>query len=304
MTLRRLLHVAVPLPDEPLDSWVEFMAHDYGATVGEMARALGLIDADGVPKVTPQSARSWSTSLEPQQLANLELTTGRPVDEYRAMTRTTFAANAIRLTPQGRISASCPSTGVAARYCPDCLADSGGRWRLSWQFPFGFACMRHKRLLVDLCPGCRQPPRLIGHPITLVPEPGRCHNRPSAGSPSIRERCGGDLTAANEFVAADESTREAQRMMLRVVAVGSSELGIYSEARPSTIQVLSDMLLLSRAARQALVDGERFDWMPVEATDVSAIASHASTGKVGLRPNTAREVAPRSITTPHRFGTT
>ena len=207
------------------------------------------------------------------------------------MTRTTFAANAIRLTPQGRISASCPSTGVAARYCPDCLADSGGRWRLSWQFPFGFACLRHKRLLVDLCPGCRQPPRLIGHPITLVPQPGHCHNRPSVGTPSIRQRCGGDLTVANEFVAVGESTREAQRMMLRVVAVGSSELGIYSEARPSTIQVLSDMLLLSRAGRQALVDGERFDWMPVEATDVSAIASHASTGKVGLRPNTAREVA-------------
>lgn len=291
MTLRRLLHVAMPLPDEPLDSWVEFIAHDYGATVGEMARALGLIDADGVPKATPQSARAWSTSLQPQQLANLELTTGRPADEYLAMTRTTFAANAIRATPQGRISASCPSTGVAARYCPDCLADSGGRWRLSWQFPFGFACLRHKRLLVDLCPGCRQPPRLIGHPITLVPNPGHCHNRPSVGSPSIRERCGADLTASEEFVAAGDVTREAQRMMLRVVAAGSSEFGIYSESRPSTIQVFSDMLLLSRAGRQALVDGDRFDWVPVEAMDVSAITSHASTGKVGLRPNTAREVA-------------
>jgi hypothetical protein len=42
-SLRRLFHVAMPLPDEPLDSWVEFMAHSYGATVGEMARALGLI---------------------------------------------------------------------------------------------------------------------------------------------------------------------------------------------------------------------------------------------------------------------
>lgn len=291
MTLRRLLHVAMPLPDEPLDSWVEFMAHDYGATVGEMARSLGLIDADGVPKATPQSARAWSTSLEPQQLVNLELTTGRPADEYLAMTRTTFAANAIRLTPQGRISASCPSTGVAARYCPDCLADSGGRWRLSWQFPFGFACLRHRRLLVDLCPGCRQPPRLIGHPITLVPQPGHCHNRPSVGTPSIREGCGGDLTAATEFVAAGDVTREAQRMMLRVVTAGSSEFGIYSESRPSTIQVFSDMLLLSRAGRQALVDGERFDWMPVGVTDVSAITPHARMGKVVLRPNTAREVA-------------
>lgn len=281
----------MPLPDEPLDSWVEFMAHSYGATVGEMARALGLIDTEGVPAATPQSARAWSTALEPQQLTNLELTTGRPAEEYRAMTRTAFAANAIRFTPQGRISASCPSTGVAARYCPDCLADSGGRWRLSWQFPFGFACLRQKRLLVDLCPGCGQPPRLIGHPITLVPEPSHCHNRPSAGSPSIRERCGADLTAAEEFVAADEATRETQRMMLRVVAAGASDFGIYADARPSTIHMLSDMLLLSRAGRQALVDGHRFEWMPASATTGEAITSHRGTGKVALRPSTAREVA-------------
>ncbi|MCO7204680.1 TniQ family protein [Microbacterium sp. CnD16-F] len=291
MTLRRLLHVAMPLPDEPLDSWVEFMAHSYGATVGEMARALGLIDTDRVPAKTPQSARAWSTALEPQQLTNLELTTGRPADEYRAMTRTAFAANAIRFTPQGRISASCPSTGVAARYCPDCLTDSGGRWRMSWQFPFGFACLRHKRLLVDLCPGCGQPPRLIGHPITVVPKPGHCHNRPSAGLPSIRERCGADLTAAEELVAADEATRETQRMMLRVVAAGTSDFGIYADARPSAIHILSDMLLLSRAGRQALVDGHRFEWMPASATTGEAITSHAGTGKVALRPSTAREVA-------------
>ena len=132
MSLRRLLHVAMPLPDEPLDSWVEFMAHNYGATVGEMARALGLIGGKGVPDAGAQSSRAWSTELEPQQLRNLELTTGRAGDEYRAMTRTTFAANAIRLTPQGRISASCPATGVAARYCPECLAEVGNGSRETW----------------------------------------------------------------------------------------------------------------------------------------------------------------------------
>lgn len=289
--LRRLLHVAMPLPDEPLDSWVEFMAHNYGATVGEMGRALGLIDTEGVPAAGPQSGRAWSTALEPQQLLNLERTTGRPGDEFLAMTRTTFAANAIRLTPQGRISASCPSTGVAARYCPECLADSGGRWRLSWQFPFGFACLRHRRLLVDVCPECGQPPRLIGHPLTLVPEPGHCHNRPVRTAAAIRARCGADLTSSSEFVAAESEVREAQRMILRVVATGIGEFGIYAGARPGTIQVLSDMLLLSRAGRQALVDGERFEWMPASLTEVGQITSHGRNGRVALRPGTAREVA-------------
>ena len=291
MRLRRLPHVVMPLPDEPFDSWVEFMAHDYGATVGEMARALGLIDRDGVPSAAPQSGRAWSTALEPQQLHNLEVATGRRGEEYRAMTRTTFAASAIRLTPQGRISASCPSTGVAARYCPECLADSGGRWRLSWQFPFGFACLRHKRLLVDACPTCGQPPRLIGHPITLVPEPGHCHNRPTTEAPAIRSRCGADLAATGELVFADNATREAQRAILKVVASGVGEFGIYADGRPSTIQVLSDMSLLSRAGRQALVDDQRFEWLQVGSIDPSVIAAHPRTGKVDLRPSTAAEVA-------------
>ncbi len=291
MSLRRLLHVTMPLPDEPFDSWVEFMAHSYGATVGEMARAMGLSDSEGVPAAASQSSRAWSTALEPQQLRNLELTTGRSGDEFRAMTRTTFAANAIRLTPQGRISASCPATGVAARYCPECLADSGGRWRLSWQFPFGFACMRHKRLLVDTCPRCDQPPRLIGHPLTLVPAPGHCHNRVADGTSAGDARCGGDLSSSRELVLAEAETREAQRGILRVVATGVGDFGIYADVRPSTIEVLSDLLLLSRAGRQALVEGERFEWMPASLTDASRVTSHRRTGKVDLRPSTAGEVA-------------
>ena len=93
MRLRRLPHVIMPLPDEPFDSWVEFMAHDYGATIREMARALGLVDRSGLPPAGPQSARMWSTRLELEQLRNLELTTGRKADEYSAMTRTVLVTS-------------------------------------------------------------------------------------------------------------------------------------------------------------------------------------------------------------------
>jgi hypothetical protein len=288
--LRRLPHVVMPLPDEPFDSWVECMAHDYGATVGEMARSLGLVDGDGLPPAAPQSARAWSTALEPHQLSNLEHTTGRSADEHQAMTRSAFAANAIRLTPQGRISASCPSSGVAARYCPECLRDSGGRWRLSWQFPFGFACLRHKRLLVDLCPGCGQPPRMIGHPLTLVPEPGRCHNRPSTTA-AFRARCGANLREAGQPVVADGPARDTQRVLLRTVSSGVGAFGIYADSRASTIQVLSDMALLSRVGRQALVDGTRFDWFAVGDGHVDVIDAHPRTGRVEQRPSSAAEVA-------------
>ena len=75
-----------------------------------------------------------------------------------------------------------------------------------------------------------------------------------------------------------------------VDSVGNHETG-QTGGRDSTVQVLSDMLLLSRAARQALVDGEQFEWMPAGQVDVRPIASHKRTGKVDLRPSTAREVA-------------
>ncbi|MFE1646201.1 LysR family transcriptional regulator [Microbacterium sp. P01] len=124
-----------------------------------------------------------------------------------------------------------------------------------------------------------------------MPEPGHCHNRPTTEASAIRSRCGADLTATGELVSADDATREAQRAILRVVASGVGEFGIYADGRPSTIQVLSDMSLLSRAARQALVDDQRFEWLQVGSIDRSVIAAHPRTGKVDLRPSNAAEVA-------------
>ena len=47
-----------PLPDEPLDSWLEKMAATYGATMNEMACALGLIEhVDGVGLPAPEAPR-------------------------------------------------------------------------------------------------------------------------------------------------------------------------------------------------------------------------------------------------------
>ncbi|MEV8135410.1 TniQ family protein [Microbacterium aurantiacum] len=255
--LRVLPFRIVPLPDEPFDSWFETLAHTYQATPNELATALGLTSTAGGTPMSSSTANSWATALTTDQLEMLEQTTGVPAPLLAASTRMEFATHAIRITRAGRISSFCPATGTAGRYCPECLADSGGRWRLSWQFPFGFACPRHRRLLVDVCPGCGKPPRQIGHPLDLVPEPGRCHNRVSDAEILRRaRRCRTDLTVDTGRIAAPEAVREAQRIMLAAVSRGHTSAGLYADDPQPTLRALEDVRLLARITRDLAARGE------------------------------------------------
>lgn len=256
-----------PLPDEPFDSWVEAMAAAHGATMNETGFALGLIDQrEGVAaSTTSWMANGWATALTDAQTRRLQDVTGIPAAEFHEMTRMRFARHAIQYTRQGRISVRCPAGGTSGRYCPECLADSGGRWRMSWQFPFGFACPRHNRILVDTCPGCGQPPRRIGHPLALVPVPGLCHN-PGRGARTgpIADRCRTDLTTGIPTLPAGVAVLSAQRRMMRIVATDRASFGIYSGAPRSAIPALEDIRLLARTARIALAAGDPIDTSGVD----------------------------------------
>lgn len=240
-----------PLPDEPFDSWLEAYAHGYGASIAELGLSLGLINPAVSTQSTPVVTSSWATTLTPTQLDSLEETTGFPRQAFTEMTRMNFAAAAIRLTSTGRISPSCAGSGVAGRFCPECLRDSGGRWRLSWQFAFGFACLRHRVLLVDVCPQCGQHPRRVGHPLWQVPKPGRCHN-PVRDVTGRQSRCGADLTINVDPLAAPEIVRDAQRTILHVVSHGSARFGLYDEEPQPALLVMEDFRLLSKLTRAKL----------------------------------------------------
>jgi len=284
-----------PLPDEPFDSWLEMMAATYGATMNEMAHALGLIDQRrGVAvSTTGWMANGWATDLTDDQVARLEQSTGIPADQFHEMTRMRFAQHAIRYTRQGRISVVCPAGGTSGRYCPECLADSGGRWRMSWQFPFGFTCPRHRRLLVDRCPACQLPARNRAHPLALVPEPGRCHNPVDGpGRGPQPNRCRADLTEDLTRTPVPGSVLEAQRAMMRIVSTGEGRLGIYAGAPQQAVPVLEDIRLLSRTARDALVAGEHLDTTPVGDELLELFrASEDWTEGLRVRPHSAAGAA-------------
>lgn len=239
--LRRLPFVLHPLPDEPFDSWFEAMAAVHRATAGEMAGALGLQN-----DTRPLGVKSWTRSLTESQLERLEHTTGLSSSVLRASTRAGFAANVVQFDRVGLISVRSPATGSSGRFCPECLKDSGGRWRQSWEFAFGFACIRHHRLLVASCPKCGVPPRRSVLPRALVPSPTLCRN-PDPDQPSRKlHRCDGMLTDSTPGGPLHPDVVSAQRFLLGVLARGQSTEGIWASSPQPTLRVLADLRFLSR----------------------------------------------------------
>lgn len=43
---------------------------------------------------------------------------------------------------------------VGSNFCPHCLVETGGAWKLAWKLAWSFACTAHHCLLVDVCPSC------------------------------------------------------------------------------------------------------------------------------------------------------
>lgn len=251
--LRRLPFVLHPLPDEPFGSWFETMAATLGTTCGDLARALGLrIASQG-----PLGSTSWSVQLDDHQLDNLERTTGLYRDVLRATTREGFAANGLQYDRRGAISIFSPISGASGRYCPDCLRDSNGRWRLTWQFPFGFACVRHRRLLVDVCPKCRRAPHRTALPHRLVPTPGACRTPTGHHENGRVKRCGADLRDVHaEQADVDSDVLAAQRLVLRALSKPRIADGIWSSAPQPTTRVLGDLRLLAGYARRSVQEPE------------------------------------------------
>ncbi len=268
-----------PLPDEPLDSWLEAMAASNLATIGETACALGLIAPkdSATSSATRWRVHAWSTALSMSEARQLEATTGINAAQFHEMTRLVFARHAIRRTRSGRISAgSAVGHGTGGRYCPSCLLDSGGRWRMSRLFSFGFACPRHRCLLVDTCPDCGHPPRRLDHPLAMVPAPGKCHNRVGEIRGRTTNLCRADLSSVSSLSRASESVLATQRRLMQIVSSGEVGFGIYEGARQPAVRVLEDVRVISHvAARIAATGGE------VHVDGLDCALPDAATGDVG-----------------------
>lgn len=271
--VRRLPLVIRPLPDEPFDSWFEAMAHAHDATVCEMAIALGLLGEDGTWRGGGVTA-AWAIRLDAGQASTLEAATGIAAEEFHQMTRVRFWQFGARHARNGSLSGGAPVAGNGGRFCPECLADDGGRWRMSWQLPTGFACLRHRRLLADTCAACGLPPRRRGHPGNLIPRPGHCHNRAS-GTAVRDKRCRGDLTADAHRIEVGGAVLDAQRTVFRTLSSGRASFGIYAQMPQPALVVLDDLRLLARLGRN--IAQEQADLVSTDANLPLAMRFQAET---------------------------
>lgn len=147
----RILPIRLPPePGEPLDSWVAAYAARLGTPILDLAAGLGpgrsfwrqpaadVALGKGVGALVGLAAAAGLTDEQVKAM-------WRPLARYRHLVRARFASSRLRwMVLPLRWS----------RFCPACLADTGGRWRTRWRLPWQLACPTHATLLCSRCPRC------------------------------------------------------------------------------------------------------------------------------------------------------
>jgi len=204
---RRLALVVEPGEGESLVSWLDRLAADMRRPPGLVADDLGLTD--------PRSRRGVPLlfGLRPADGAAAAVHAATGVSEriFDAMHLSAYDGTVLDLS--GLVSDKASVQRVrqrewalfnASRACPDCLAESGGIWKLWWRLAGAAVCPAHRRVLISDCPGCGLELRCGTVKHQSLPsrqdlvDPSRCANR--AG----REMCRFPLAAAPFLPATDE----------------------------------------------------------------------------------------------------
>ncbi|WP_460009580.1 TniQ family protein [Mycobacterium avium] len=216
-----------PLPEESLDSWLEALASRSDATWGEIVGALDFFGVRG------NSASFWATranvSLTPGQVDTISHCTGVDPCRLQSMTLQPW----IKDTSWQRPSvASLRVSG--SRFCPRCLEERGGRWRVWWRLRCGFVCPTHGCLLSDACGVCGGLQRTAPPRFNEVPKLGSCTRGVSRTGET--PRCHEPLSSAPATCLDTCTAVVIQRELLCVLRAGYASGGIYgSSPVPSTV---------------------------------------------------------------------
>ena len=180
------LHLPV-VDGESFRSYADRSAAELGMSLSGFLTATGVIDDPRV--IIPPSA--YGAVLPGDRLQRFSYVTRLPEARIEQMLLSRYHGRAIDLSgvipsDSARLSRMAFRSWayfVGSHACPDCLRELAGAWLIAWKLPWSFACVRHRRLLVDTCPCCR---RRLGAGMqdgrsaptfrSRVPVPGQCGN--------------------------------------------------------------------------------------------------------------------------------
>lgn len=244
--IRTLPRVTAPVPGESLDSWLEATAVRCGVTLRDIYAAMGF------PSPFSELWRHINRQLADTDAAAIAAATGRTPEQVRNMTLSRYSALA-GIDDTGRFTRAAPWARVhGSRFCPECLAATGGVWMLRWRLVWTFACAQHHCLLVDQCPRCGDAQRYRYRVGPDAPHPGQCAN-PSRGTAGARRpRCDADLgETPTMYLSADHPALAAQATIDALIDDGTGAFGIYARHRLPAMAILADIRALGQGLLRA-----------------------------------------------------
>lgn len=220
-------------PGQDLHSFIEAVAGDNNLSVRELLKALS-IEVAGRPYDLIEEAQRPYEAMETAfgvPAATLESATfaSLPHRELKASDGVVPATFENRGETIGRRKIFRRS---GARWCPECLRERRGAWRLAWFLPVSVACVKHAVLLNDRCPECDRIPHSGENRLSVVPaSPTQCLHvtpRQSESEPAtrIKPRCNADLTAASATFLGPEHPYVAAQRAMNQILIGLANEGM------------------------------------------------------------------------------
>lgn len=219
---------AVPLrlepgPDETWNSYLTRVAATNACTLAELADHLDLRGPRG------RWPGYYGVTIAPEVSRRVAPRLGLTVAAVKRMHLAAYDQHAFDLggltgSGQGGLGATRATVHAAwtwlagSTYCPVCLADTGGTWRLTWRIPWITTCLTHATPLHGTCPRCGAVPGLGNQfnatapaRLRVAPDGRRCAHPEAAG-----QVCGADLTRASRAAAGTDRLARTELMTVLV----------------------------------------------------------------------------------------
>lgn len=196
MNQRRFPILVLPAIGESLVSWLDRYCSELSTSRKDLYEGVGL------RPLSPKQSPDHTLRVSEVQAKNIHAATGYPSQNVSQLTLARFEGRALifRKKREGVDLRFLWGRGAGSRYCPVCLREGHGAWKLAWRLSWSFACVRHKLLLLDDCPECGLPPR--NRPsIRDVPVANLCGNAVPTGS---RLSCRADCSQLHGIHLPDE----------------------------------------------------------------------------------------------------